>query len=53
MKKSKITILFWVWVIGFLNLVSDDAKERSVVTILESLRAPSLLLGLISIDSTS
>ena len=28
-KNPKITILFWVLVIGFLNLVSVDAKERS------------------------
>ena len=29
-KIPKITILFWVLVIGFLNLVSVDAKERSI-----------------------
>ena len=28
-KNPKITILFWVLVFGFKNLVSVDAKERS------------------------
>ena len=32
MKNPRITILFWVLVIGFLNLVSVDAKERSFIT---------------------
>jgi hypothetical protein len=29
-KNPKITILFWVLVLGFMNLVSVDAKERSL-----------------------
>ena len=41
MKNPKITILFWVLVIGFLNLVSVDAKERSkVVTFFLSRQSP-------------
>ena len=28
-KNPKITILIWVLVFGFMNLVSVDAKERS------------------------
>ena len=30
MKKSKITILFWVLVFSFMYLVSVDAKDRSL-----------------------
>ena len=33
-KNPKITILFWVLVIGFLNLVSVDPKERSLAALI-------------------
>ena len=33
MKKSKNNKIIWVLVIGFLNLVSVDAKERSKVCV--------------------
>ena len=33
-KNPKITILYWDLVIGFLNLVSVDAKERSDIAII-------------------
>ena len=46
MKNPKITILFWALVIGFLNLVSVDAKERSKVSIISNRYLLELKLAL-------